>query len=82
MVCSRGSNAPFTSGYCWRKSQPSRSVRDWSLYSAATVQEAGVTRAMPFQPETVVLSPSETSRLILAGADQVAPAGGVPVGTS
>jgi hypothetical protein len=36
----------------------------------------------PFHAETVVVSPSETSREMLAGADQVAPAGGAPVSTS
>ena len=78
-VASRGSKAPPMRAYCVRASQPPRSVRSWSLYSAATVMKPLSPKAKPFQPETVSVSPSERERSRTAGADQVAPAGGVPV---
>ena len=79
-VASRGSKAPVeVRAYCERKSQPPRSVRSASLYSAATVRKPLSPSAKPFQPDTVSVSPSERERFSTAGADQVAPAGGVPV---
>src|SRR6185503_2803264 len=81
-VASRGSNAPPTSGYCCRKSYPPRSVRSWSLYSAASVRNPVSPKPSPFQPDTVNDSPSVPLLLIEEGAGHVAPAGGGLTGTS
>src|SRR5882757_8500462 len=78
-VSSRESKAPLTFGYCARTSYPPRSVCAWFLNSAAMVRKPLGPSDRPFQADIVRMPPSDMLREILAGTDQVAPAGGWPV---